>query len=165
MRRSFQGPAGESQAGPPARVHAVRATRRLAAPRWAFLGALVLVAVGCSGSGKDAGGPRFSPSDAAREALAAYDTNKDGALDAKELEGAPTLRSALRRIDKNNDGVLGADEITDRLTFLRSQEAQSGVSVEVMLDGRQLSGATVTLVPEKFMGASFKPLSVVTDEA
>jgi hypothetical protein len=164
MRRSFQGPAGESRAGSPARGCAGRAMRRMRAPGWIIPGVLVLVAVGCSGGGKG-GGPRISPRDAASAAMAAYDTNKDGALDAKELESCPALQSALKRIDKNNDGRLSAEEITDRLTFLRSQEAQSGVSVEVTFDGRPLSGATVTLVPEKFMGASFKPLSVVTDEA
>jgi hypothetical protein len=164
MRRSFQSSAtGESRAGPPVPGPAGRATRRMSAPGWAFPGVLVLVAVGCSGGKGDA--PKITPGDAAREAMAAYDMNQDGALDAKELRSCPALQSALKRIDKDNDGRLSAEEITDRLTFLRSQEPQSGVSVEVMLDGRQLSGATVTLVPEKFMGASFKPLSVVTDEA
>lgn len=139
-------------------------TSRRHAPGWACCAVLLVLVAGCSGNKGD-GGPRFSPSEAAREAMATYDANKDGSLDGKELDSCPALRSALSRIDKNNDGRLSAEEITERLTFLRSQEAQSGVSVEVRLDGRPLAGATVTLVPEKFMGAGFKPLSVVTDEA
>ena len=128
-----------------------------------FLGGVVLLVAGCSGSGS--GGPQVSPREVARAAVAEYDANKDGALDATELQRCPALQGALKRIDKNNDGRLSAEEITDRLTFLRDGTPQSGVSVEVTLDGRALAGATVTLVPEKFMGASFKPLSAVTDEA
>ena len=40
----------------------------------------------------------------------------------------------------------------------------AGISVEVTLDGHPLAGATVTLVPEKFMGPAFKPVSAVTDD-
>jgi EF hand len=157
MRRSFQGSsAGASRERPPAREDERFASRRL------FLGGLVLLAAGCSGGGS--GGPQVSPREAARAALAEYDANQDGALDAKELERCPALWSALKRIDKNNDGRLTADEIADRLTFLRRQEALTGIGVEVSLDGRPLSGATVTLEPEKFMGPSFKPVSAVTDE-
>jgi hypothetical protein len=122
----------------------------------------VLLAAGCSGGAP--AGPQVSPREAARAALAEYDANQDGALDAKELERCPALRSALKRIDKNNDGRLTADEIADRLTFLRQEGMLTGISVEVTLDGRPLSGATVTLVPEKFMGPSSKPASAVTDE-
>jgi hypothetical protein len=136
----------------------------MAAAGRVFLGGLLLVAAGCSRGGKGDGAPQLSPRDAAREAMAAYDTNKDGALDAKELEGCPALRSAVKRIDKNTDGRLSAEEITDRLTFLQHADPQYGVAVEATLDGRGLPGATVTLVPEKFMGASFKRLSAVTDE-
>src|SRR5262249_18714977 len=98
-------------------------------------------------------------------ALAEYDTNKDGALDAKELEACPALLSALKKIDKNNDGRLTADEIADRLTYFQQPGMQQDVSVEVTLDGQPLAGATVTLVPEKFMGPSTRPASAVTDEA
>jgi hypothetical protein len=134
----------------------------MGALRWFFLGGLVLLAAGCSG-GRPAGDVGTSPREAANQALAEYDANKDGALDAKELEACPGLRSALKRVDKNNDGRLTADEIAERLTFFQQAGAQEGVGVEVTLDGRPLSGATVTLVPEKFQGPSFKPVSAVTD--
>jgi hypothetical protein len=135
----------------------------MGAPRWFFLGGLVLLAAGCSG-GTPAGDVGISPREAANQALAEYDANKDGALDAKELEACPGLRSALKRIDKNNDGRLTADEIADRLAFFQREGGQSDVGVEVALDGKPLSGATVTLVPEKFLGPSFQPVSAVTDE-
>jgi hypothetical protein len=130
-------------------------------PLASLLGGLVLLAVGCSSN--NSVDPGNSPREVANQALSQYDLNKDGVLDAKELEACPGLRSALPRIDKNNDGLLSADEIADRLAFLQREGAQEGIGVEVTLDGRPLSGATVTLVPEKFQGPSFKPAAAVTD--
>jgi hypothetical protein len=129
---------------------------------WVFLGGLLLLTAGCS-SGGGAGTVQFSPRDATDQALAEYDANKDGALDAKELEACPGMLSALKRADKNGDGRLTADEITDRLTLFQQQGMQADVSVAATLDGRPLVGATVTLVPEKFMGPSVKPATAVTD--
>jgi hypothetical protein len=138
-----------------------RAPRPLA-PRW-LLVALALVAAGCSGNGPIAI-PQVSPREAAEQAIADYDTNKDGTLDAKELEACPGLLSALKRTDRSGDSRLSADEIADRLTLFQDQGMQSDVSVDVRLDGRALAGATVTLVPESFLGSSIKSASTVTDE-
>lgn len=151
MRRTFQGPSA-------------RGDTRGAAPRWIFLVGLALLAAGCT-SGGGAGVVSISPRDAASQALADYDANKDSVLDAKELEACPGLLSSLKRGDKNGDGRLAADEIADRLTFFQQQGMQSDVTAEVLLDGRPLVGATVTLVPEKFMGPGVKPASMVTDES
>jgi hypothetical protein len=131
-------------------------------PRWVVAFGAALLAAGCSGNG--AGDSPVSPGDAGNQALAEYDANKDGGLDAKELEACPALQGGLKRADKNADGRLTADEIADRLAFFQ-QGMQMDVLVEVALDGRPLGGATVTLVPEKFMGSAVKPASVVTDEA
>jgi len=128
-----------------------------------MLTGLALLAAGCSGGG-DQKVPTISPRDAANQALAEYDTNKDGALDAKELEACPAMLGALKRLDKDGDGRVTADEIADRLTFFKEQGALSDVSVELMFDGRPVQGATVTLVPEKFMGSAAKSASAVTDE-
>jgi EF hand len=133
-----------------------------AAPRWVVVAALGLLAGGCSGG--DPNVPKISPRDAANQALAEYDANKDGALDAKELEACPAMLGSLKRLDKNGDGRVTVDEIADRLSFFKDQGVLSDVGVEVMLDGRPVQGATVTLVPEKFMGSSVKSASTVTDE-
>src|SRR5262249_27904405 len=154
--------AGESRDGPSGQGCERRLAPRPRAPLPFFLGGLVLLAAGCTGGGPAA--PQVSPRDAANQALAEYDANKDGALDAKELEACPGLQSGLKRIDKDNDGRLTADEIADRLTLFQQQGMLADVAVEVTLDGRPLAGATVTLVPEKFMGPSVKPATSVTDE-
>jgi hypothetical protein len=66
----------------------VNVARRTSAPQWVFLGGLVLMAAGCSGGGNPGTAP-VSPRDAADRTLAEHDANKDGALDAKELEACP----------------------------------------------------------------------------
>ncbi|HJZ90546.1 MAG TPA: EF-hand domain-containing protein [Gemmataceae bacterium] len=131
-------------------------------PRWVFAAGLAILTTGCSGGGP--GTVQISPRAAAEQAMAEYDANKDGALDAKELEACPGLLSGLKRADRDGDGRLTVDEIADRLTFFQREGMQSDVAAELTLDGRPLAGATVTLVPEQFMGASVKPASTVTDE-
>ena len=157
MRRSFQGfPVGESRSGSPTRTGS-----RGAAVWPVLLAGLVLWAAGCSGgSGTD----RVKPHDAGAQALADYDTNKDGFLDAKELEACPALLSALKKIDKNNDGKLSPDEIAERLAYFQQSGMQLNVVADIYLDGRPLGGATVTLVPEKFMGPTTKPATATTDD-
>src|SRR5262245_8417021 len=82
---------------------------RTPVPPWVFFAGLVLLAAGCSG-GDGAGTVDVSPREAAKQCMADYDANKDGALDAKELESCPGLMSALKRVDKNDDGRLSVDE-------------------------------------------------------
>jgi EF hand len=163
MRRSFQPfSAGKCLANSAARGGDRAAAARTHVPRWVFVAGLALLTTGCSGS--DPGVAQISPRDAANQALTDYDANKDGALDAKELEACPGLLTDLKRVDQNADGRLTADEIADRLSFFQQQGMQSDVAAEVSLDGRPLGGATVTLIPEQFMGASVKSASTVTDE-
>jgi hypothetical protein len=129
-----------------------------------MLGGLVLLGAGCRNGSVPPGAPAFSPAGAAAAALAEYDSNKDGALDAKELEQCPGLQEAFKRgLDKNKDGRVTADEITDRL-FIFQQEGMIGsVFVQASLDGKPLGDATITLTPEKFMGPSFQPVTKNTE--
>jgi hypothetical protein len=158
------GPAAESLDGWPPRGLAPVAPIRRGAVARLLLGGLLLLAGGCS-SHDSSSPPSLSPSQAASQALAEYDANKDGVLDDKELEKCPALKSALKKIDKNNDGRLSADEIAERLQIFQRQGMLTSARVEVTLDGMALGAATVTLVPEPFMGPAFKPASGVTDGA
>jgi hypothetical protein len=130
-----------------------------------FLAALGLLPAGCAGGSRSrVEAPDISPSGAAAAALAEYDSNKDGYLDAKELEQCPALKGALKTIDKDGDGRLSADEIADRLTgILGSRVGLLALACQVTLNGRPLKDATVTFVPEKFLGSAVRTASGVTD--
>lgn len=131
------------------------------AARWLLIGAF-LVLLGCSG--RRVPMPAISADKAGQEALAQYDSNKDGVLDADELKRSPALSSGVKALDKNKDGRISAEEIAERIkAYQASQVGLMGLVVQVTLDGKPLAGATVTLVPEKFLGDAIKPASGVSD--
>jgi hypothetical protein len=108
--------------------------------------------------------PPLDPQAVAQQALEQYDTNKDGAIAGAELDACPGLKSSLEVIDTNKDGRITADEIAARITqYKEDKAALFGLSGHVTLDGRPLEGATVTLMPEKFMGTGVKPARCVSD--
>ena len=129
--------------------------------------ALALLAglAGCGGS-RGPAPPPVSPASATEQALAEYDANKDGALDAKELEHSPGLKALLTALGKDAGGHLTADELRQHLQALRDAGAgRTRASCQVLFDGRPLAGATVRYVPEKFLGSGFKPAAGTTDAA
>jgi hypothetical protein len=136
---------------------------RTAARLAPWLGAcLLLPAAGCSESRVAA--PRLSPEEAGKQALAAYDANGDGVLDEAELEKCPALKSCLTILDTDGDGRLSADEIAARVAaYQESKIGLAAFACQVTLDGRPLEGATVTLVPETFLGPGLKKASGVSD--
>ena len=123
-----------------------------------------LIALAGCGGHRVPGPPAVSPSSATEQALAAYDANKDGALDAKELEQSPGLMALLTALDKGPGGRLTADELTQQLQSLRdSGVGVTRASCKVFLDGRPLAGASSRYIPERFLGPSFKPATGTTD--
>lgn len=133
---------------------------------WRGLLFLGLLAAGCTpAGGRRVEAPSLSPADAAEKALAEYDANKDGVLDAKELEKCPALKSALPRFDANSDGKLSKREIEDKLQGYRdSKTGIVAVPCRVLVDGRAMSGLSVTFEPESFLGPSFKPATGTTED-
>jgi hypothetical protein len=124
----------------------------------------LLSATGCWGGPTPVSAPSLSPQAAAQAAIAEYDVNRDGFLDAQELVRCPALAHGLKALDKNGDKRISADELAERLeAFAASNVGLVGIPCSVQLDGNPLEGAKVTLRPEKFMGESFKPASGVSD--
>jgi hypothetical protein len=134
----------------------------------------MVMAAGCSSHVVE---PSFSPAEAAQRAIAQYDKNRDGSLDATEVEACPGLKSLLQELDRGTDergkplsgthrqGKLTAEEITKRLEdFQETHIGLLGVSCRVKLDDAPLVGATVTLVPEAFLGESFKRAKGTSDD-
>jgi hypothetical protein len=148
---------------------------RFAFPALRFLTlGLLFSFVGCSNAPSRVTAPGISGS-AAADAIAKYDKNSDGALDDEELKAVPALSKdygtgdasvagAKSRFDKNADGKITSDEITARIDeWVASKVGLLQFSLQVTMDGRPLEGATVTLVPEEFLGPSIKSASGVTD--
>jgi hypothetical protein len=131
----------------------------------AALAALFLCPLaGCTGSNSRVSAPALSPESASRQALAEYDTNGDGFLDGKELERCPALKSCLKELDTDRDGRISAQEIAVHLShYQKTRIGLISASCHVTLDGRPLSGATVSLLPETFLGPGIKPATAITD--
>lgn len=122
-------------------------------------GVLTLAAtasIGCSRAAVKA--PKFDPAAAARQAMTELDADKDGSLDDNELAKCPGLLVAKSAIDQNGDGRLSESEIVARLkSYQGSRDVVKLLPCRVLLDEQPLANAAVTLVPEKFLGPTFKP--------
>ncbi len=135
--------------------------RRIA--RWPSVVVIVVLLLGCHLSQQGIEVPQWEPSAAADRALAEYDSNGDGQLSRDELQTCPGLLSAIAAIDRDGDGSVSADELKASLQDLRQNEAALvEVRCVVTHGGRPLEGATVSFVPESFMGDAFRPASGIT---
>lgn len=107
--------------------------------------------------------PEIDPVSAGRAAVAEYDTSKDGVLDRAELENAPALKSAMRNLDQDENGQITAEEITTRINAWKETKiGMMSMACVVSMDGRPLTGATVTFEPESFLGDAVRPATGVT---
>ncbi len=116
---------------------------------------LAALAVGCGGGDKYAppAPPSYNPSAAVDAALAAFDRNKDRDLDPGELAACPPLKAAAPHVDKNRDGKLSADELKARFEqYQATGLGATAIVCRVSTPAGPLAGATVTFVPEPFLG-------------
>jgi hypothetical protein len=108
--------------------------------------------------------PEMDPQMVAREALALYDADQNGAIAGEELGRCPGLKRGLRQIDVDDDGGITGAEIAGRIRqYQRDRIGVIGFIGHVRLDGEPLIGAEVMFVPERFMGRSVKPARATTD--
>ena len=129
------------------------------------VGMAALVAAGCGGGTTSRVKPAAVASDAGSKAMDSYDTNKDGFLDGAELDKAPGLKSALARVDTDHDGKITADEITARIqAWKKSPLGRIALRVNVTRNGQPLPDATVTFVPESFLGDKLSPATGKTNQ-
>lgn len=109
--------------------------------------------------------PTYDPETVSKQAMAEYDKNNDGKLDSAELEKCPALYKSLAQLDRNGDSALDAEEIAERMReYQRSNIGVTSSLPRFVRNGRPLSGATVTLVPEPFMAGSISLAKGVTSE-
>jgi hypothetical protein len=119
----------------------------------------VTLALGGCAKGVKSFAPVVDPEEAAEAAVKQYDTNKDGILSGRELEGAASLNSNLEKIDQNGDRALTVDEIAARIRYLQSAKqiySRTPIRCTVFRNKELLADAEVRLVPERFLGPNVK---------
>jgi EF hand len=130
-------------------------------PRYLTVGLVALelcvITTGCSRGPAPVKPPYIDPAAASREAMELYDTDHDGQLSDKELEACPGILMHRDLYDTDHDGKISREEVEDRIRRLRaSRVGLTRLGVQVRLDGRPLAGATVKLIPEKYLGSDIK---------
>lgn len=93
-----------------------------------------------------------SPDAAAGLALDLYDANRDGKISQDELAKSLSLVDGRSRIDSNNDHAIDRAELVARFQKHDQMSDAVSFSLQVLNKGAPMSGATVTYVPEPFMG-------------
>jgi hypothetical protein len=117
-----------------------------------------LFVAGCGGGASRVRPVKIDASDASSQAMELYDKDGDGAIAGAELDAVPGIKKYLSHYDRDGDKRVTREEISARLTDWGNQKlALLGAPMNVRMDGQPLSGATVTLVPEPYLGPNVKP--------
>ena len=125
--------------------------------------ALLAPICGCGGGPSAVLPPKIDASNAAALAMEAYDTDGNGFVEGEELENAPGLRAALTTLDLDKDGKVDENEVAERILAWRSTDVGiTTIQCSVMLDGRPLSGASITFDPEEFLGEEIQAATAKT---
>lgn len=96
-----------------------------------------------------------TPESTVEKIMVQYDTNRDGALDATELEQSPSLRTLLKSMGKRANETISNDELLQRIqAFQITKIRMPSVPCVVTLDGAPLADATITFTLESFHGSS-----------
>ena len=128
---------------------------------------LAVVAAACSamliswGCRRGSEPPKIIPLVAGKTAIKKYDANKDGRISSDELKRNPALKAEFKKVGSDN---ITAERIAARIqSWEESREGVKSVRCDVRLNGRPLAGATVTFIPEDFLGVKLPTASGTTD--
>jgi hypothetical protein len=127
---------------------------------------VVVLACGCSLGPSRIQPPNIDPENAGREAVAAYDKDGDSALSKDELIRCPALLNALASYDTSRDGKIQAEEIAARLkSWADTKVGITAATFYIRLDGRPLTDAQILLEPEPFLEGAVAPATAVTNSS
>lgn len=124
--------------------------------------AVCLSAVGCGNSTSSEVARIATPEEAAAAAMQIYDTNGDGKFSKEEFAKCPPLATGVARIDTNRDGFITRDELQARLRTVEDGAKLIAVAVSVTAKNKSVNAATVTLIPEPFMGSGLQSYTGTT---
>ena len=128
----------------------------------------ILIVSGCRGKRAGESGPASysqTPQQTVDAIMAMYDANKDGVLDANELEKCPSLKTLLTSMNKGPAGKITAAELTERIAQMQNAGRRpAAIGFRVLLEGVPLAGATVTITPELFHGQGIPTCEATTND-
>ena len=125
--------------------------------------AACIVLTGCSGGPARILPPSIDANAAAEQAMETYDTDGNGFVEGEELENAPGLQAAMATLDVDKDGKVSENEVVERIRAWRGTNVGiTTIQCSVFMDGRPLSGASVTFDPEAFLGDEIQAATAVT---
>ena len=128
--------------------------------------AIVVVLIGCSRGPARFAAPEVDPQAAAVEAIELYDVNGDAALSKEELRRCPGILSKLAAYDQDGGESLDEQEIVKRLSALfKNGTGGTKLNCLITYKGKPLSGATVMLEPEPYLGDGVQTATGTTDGA
>ncbi len=129
------------------------------------VGGVLLTIAGCWMGGRErVKPPPINAAAAGAEAMKMYDTNNDGKISGAELDKCPAIKAAIAQIDPSGKGEVTAEMITARIKkWQDSLLGKTALGCRVTRNGSPLPGATVTFIPEKFLGPNVKPATGKTD--
>ncbi len=119
---------------------------------------IAVCTLGCSRGPARIYPPKVNAAQAAADAVEELDQDDDGLLAPEELKQCPGIYAARAAYDEDDDGHVSAQEIETRIAQL-SRDGMTGMyslACRFMLDGAPLAGATIELIPEKFLGDAVK---------
>lgn len=133
---------------------------------FSFSGMLLIVA-GCGlSSSPDFSIPSVSSSGASKAAMATFDTNTDGLLDATELENCQALAGALALYDSDGDGKISSPELTERFKILFANGANYvNLTCRIRKGRTAVAGAKVNFAPVAIFGDSLASALGTTDSS
>lgn len=109
--------------------------------------------------------PKYDAEAIAKAALADFDKDGNGSIDASEARACPALSASFAAIDTNGDRKISADEIKKRVeAYAAGSTGSVPVAILVQMDGKALVDATITLVPEACMSSVLKTATAKTNQ-
>ncbi len=124
---------------------------------------LLAVVSGCGSGPAAVLPPEIDASSAAASAMEIYDTDGNGYVEGEELENAPGLNAAKTTLDLDKDGKVSGNEVEERILAWRSTDVGiTTIQCTILMDGRPLSGASITFDPEEFLGEEIQAATAVT---